>query len=336
VLTVGLCCLILGALIGLGWESWPQAMLRVFALGLAGLLAYALLERWPPRLPGWLARWVLQVAGVAMIIPLATLALYLATTAAEAPPFWRDPDRLSGFLTLTIVGMLVAPWIALAALVRQKDALARHQALALDLQRSQLERQALDARLQLIHRQIAPHFLFNTLANVQALIETGSPRAAELMRSLIAYLRAAVPRLHAPATLADELQLVRAYLELMHMRMPDRLTYAIQVDGDPETAACPGTAVLTLVENAIRHGIDPVEEGGDITVRVWPAGGVWHVLVEDTGLGLNQKAPGMGTGLATLRDRLALEFGPPAQVRIAGRRPRGVSAELVLPMRSRP
>ena len=164
---------------------------------------------------------------------------------------------------------MLAPWAALAALVRQKDALARHQALAFELERSELERQASDARLHLLQAQVEPHFLFNTLANVQALVDAGSPQASAVLRSLIAYLRAAVPRLHEPATtLGQELQLVRAYLELMHMRMPDRLQFALHVDEATRALRCPPMTLLTLVENAVRHGIDPSEEGGRIEVDV--------------------------------------------------------------------
>ena len=144
-----------------------------------------------------------------------------------APPFLTITTGCS----LGAVALLVAPWTALAAIVRQKEAIARHQALAFALERSELERQALDARLHLLQAQVAPHFLFNTLANVQALVDAGSPQASAVLRSLIAYLRAAVPLLHEPAaTIGRELQLVRAYLELMHMRMPDRLQYALHVD----------------------------------------------------------------------------------------------------------
>src|SRR6185312_861906 len=104
-------------------------------------------------------------------------------------------------------------WMALGALVRQKEALARHQALSFSLERSELERQALDARLHLLQAQTSPHFLFNTLANVQALVDAGSPQAPIVLRSLIAYLRAAVPLIHEPAaTIERELQLVRPYL----------------------------------------------------------------------------------------------------------------------------
>src|SRR6185503_8652625 len=135
------------------------------------------------------------------------------------------------FVILLVHALLIAPWVALGALVRQREAIARHQALEFDLARSELERQASDARLRLLQGQVAPHFLFNTLANVQALVDAGSPQASVVLRSLVAYLRAAVPLLHEPAaTIERELQLVRPYLELMQMRMPDRLQYAMNVD----------------------------------------------------------------------------------------------------------
>ena len=120
----------------------------------------------------------------------------------------------------------------------------------------------------LLQAQVAPHFLFNTLANVQALVDAGSPQAAAVLRSLIAYLRAAVPRLHeAAATIERELQLVRPYLELMQMRMPDRLQYRDERRPVGRCAVrCPADDVLTLVENAVRHGIDPSEEGGRIDI----------------------------------------------------------------------
>ncbi len=147
---------------------------------------------------------------------------------------------------------MVALWIALGAMVRQRDELARNQALAFELERSELARQALDTRMHLLQAQVQPHFLFNTLANVQALVETGSPQASKVLESLIAYFRAAVPRLHDPATtLGQELQLARAYLELMHMRMPDRLQFSLQADAEALELRCPPMTLLTLVENAV-------------------------------------------------------------------------------------
>ena len=234
-------------------------------------------------------------------------------------------------MMLTFFALLVAPWTALAALVRQKEAVARHQALAFELERSELGRQALDARLQLLQAQVAPHFLFNTLANVQALVDAGSPRASAVLRSLVAYLRAAVPLLHEPAaTIGRELRLVEAYLELMHMRMPDRLRYALDVDDSALPLRCPPTTLLTLVENAVRHGIDPSEEGGAIDVHVERRGDRCVIRVRDTGVGLRQTDQGLRTGLSTLRERLQLMFGDAAQLRITPQE-RSVCAELEMP-----
>jgi hypothetical protein len=306
---------------------------RTITLGVLAMSAFGLFEQWPKRLPPWLARWVLQVIAVALVMPLGNFSIWVLATDAGAPAFWRDPGRLDGMRSLTFTGLLVAPWAALGALVRQKEAIARHQALAFDLERSELERRALDARFQVLQTQVAPHFLFNTLANVQALVDAGSPRASALLGSLVAYLRAAVPRLDEPTTtFGRELELVRAYLELMHMRMPDRLEFSL--DADPSTAAlrCPPLAVLTLVENAVRHGIDPSEEGGRIDVQVHRRGARCVARILDTGIGLNGARSGLGTGLSTLRERVRLLFGEDASVRLTAREPRGACAELDLPV----
>ena len=325
----------LALLFSFGWKSGlPSLLFRAVLLGLTVMLVFGLFEQWPKRLPRWVARWVLQVIGVGVVIPPTTAIIYALSTPPGAPHFYQVPARMEGFGLLCGVGLLVAPWVALAALVRQKDALARHQALTFELERSELERQASAARLRLLQAQVAPHFLFNTLANVQALVDAGSPRASDVLRSLVAYLRAAVPRLDEPATtLGDELELVRAYLELMHMRMPDRLQFAVHVDEAARTLRCPPMTLLTLVENAVRHGIDPSEEGGRIDILVQRRGDRCVMRVSDTGAGLRQAGGGLGTGLSTLRERLQLAFGGDAQVRVSAQHPRGVSAELDFPAR---
>jgi LytS/YehU family sensor histidine kinase len=225
-----------------------------------------------------------------------------------------------------------APPFAFAAIMRRRESEAREQALRFEVERSELERQASAARLKLLQAQVAPHFLFNTLANVQALVETGSPRATDVLRSLIAYLRAAVPRLDDPqTTLGQELQLVQAYLELMHMRMPDRLQFTVHVDPDAQALRCPPMTLLTLVENAVRHGIDPSEEGGRIDILVTRKGDRCLLRVSDTGAGLGQASSSLGTGLSTLRERLELAFGGDAQLRVTAQHPRGVLAEVEFP-----
>ncbi|MGZ5034273.1 MAG: sensor histidine kinase [Usitatibacter sp.] len=325
---------LLGLLISPAFPKTPNAEMigRELLVGLAALLAFGVFEQWPARLPSWLARWVLQVLGVACAVPLSVLALYLVVTPADQAPFWRNEMRLNGFMLMTMSGLLVAPWTAVAALFRQRDFAARSQALAFELERSELERKALDARLRLLQAQVEPHFLFNTLANVRELVDAGSPKASAVLDSLIAYLRAAVPRLHETATtLGQELQLVRAYLELMHMRMPDRMQFAIQADETALGLRCPPTTLLTLVENAVRHGIDPSEEGGRIEVRVQVQDGRCRAEVIDTGVGPQRAGDGLGTGLSTLRERLQLAFGGDAKLHLAALHPHGARAELDFP-----
>ena len=313
---------VFGVMFGLSFHS-GSLVIRTVLVGLFAMLAFGLFEQRPKRLPAWLARWVLQVVGVALAILIGTILTFPSTEAES-----------KGAHAMLGVGLLIAPWVALAALVRQKEALARHQALAFDLERSELARQATDARLRLLQAQVAPHFLFNTLANVQALVDAGSPQAPAVLRSLVAYLRAAVPRLNEPATtLGQELQLVQAYLELMHMRMPDRLQFALHVDDAARALQCPPMTLLTLVENAVRHGIDPSEQGGRIDIYVHRRGDRCTLRVSDTGAGLRQAGDGLGTGLAALRERLQLTFGGDAQLRVSAQHPSGVSAELEFPAR---
>jgi LytS/YehU family sensor histidine kinase len=271
---------------------------------------------------------------VALVIPLSAWVAYFLTTQSDPMPFWQESDRLQGFGFMTFVGLLIAPWIAVSALIGQINGHAQRQALAFDLERSELERRALNARMRLLQAQVEPHFLFNTLANVRELVDSGSPQASTVLGSLIAYLRAAVPRLHNPATtLSQELDLVRAYLEVMHMRIPDRLQFVLHVDDAALALQCPPMALLTLVENAVRHGIDPSEDGGRIEVRVTLHDARCLAQVIDTGVGMRPSGDSLGTGLATLRERLQLIFDHDAQLRISQISPHGVCAELEFPAR---
>ena len=232
-------------------------------------------------------------------------------------------------ITAIVLGLVLAG----GATVRERLAQSRAQVLQLELEHSRLEKQALDARLALLQAQIEPHFLFNTLANVQALVEDNSPRAADVLKSLIAYLRAAMPRLQGGTpTLGDEVALVRAYLELMQMRMPDRLQFSVAIAPEHLWRRLPPLTLLTLVENAVRHGIDPSEQGGciDIGAGLDDASGALHLWVADTGQGLDPRAAA-GTGLANLRARLQGFFGPQAGLLLSETAPHGVRAELVLP-----
>jgi hypothetical protein len=311
-------------------------MLRAVIVGSAILFVFGLFERWPKRLPGWLPRTVLRLVMIALTIPFASLLAYTVTTGGH-PELVEGSKRLAGYATLVGVSLLFAPWIAVAAILRQRDEFAREQALAFELERSEYERRVTDARLRLLKAQVEPHFLFNTLANVQALVDSGSPQASKVLASLIAYLRAAVPRMQSQSTtLQSEVEMVRAYLELMQMRMPDRLQYAIHLEPAAAQLHCPPMTLLTLVENAVRHGIDPSEAGGRIDVDIWMRDARCVMRVKDTGVGLQTVTRSLGTGLSTLRERLKLAFGGDAQLTLVEIAPHGVCAEIVFPGREMP
>jgi hypothetical protein len=309
-------------------SSTSALLLRAITIGLTATAVFSLFEVWPRTLPRGTERWILQVVAVGVAMPLTVFVMHRLVTPAGARPFFQDHD----WMLIWLSAVLVAPWTAVATVIRQKEAIARAQQLTFALERSELERQALDARFNLLQAQVAPHFLFNTLANVQALVDAGSPHAAGVLRSLTAYLRAAVPLLHEPAaTIERELQLVRPYLELMQMRMPDRLQYAIKADPSALKLRCPPSTLLTLVENAVRHGIDPSEEGGRIDVDIARRGERCVVRVADTGAGLRHSATGPGSGLTALRERLQLIFGDTAHLRLTANDPRGALVEIEMP-----
>jgi len=292
----------------------PIDVMRACFMGCMVLFAFGVLETRPRKLPTWLPRTVLRLIGVVIAVPFSALLM---------APYGKGLSGLVG------AGLLFAPWIAMGAIVRKRDAAAREQAFSFELERSEYERRESDARLRQLQAQVEPHFLFNTLANVQALVDSGSPQASKVLNSLISYLRAAVPRMNTQdSTLSVEVDLARAYLEIMQMRMPDRLQYQIHLDPHAASIRCPSMALLTLVENAVKHGIDPSETGGRIDIDIWMREGTVVMRVKDTGVGLRKGNGGLGTGLTTLRERLRLAFGREASLDVFDVKPRGVCVEV--------
>jgi len=204
------------------------------------------------------------------------------------------------------------------------------------LSSSALERQMIEARLQALQAQIEPHFLFNTLANIKLLYDVDPGRARPLLRSLTDYLAAALPRMRERrSTLGRELAMVEAYLEVVKVRMGDRLVVVHDVPAALDGAAVPPMMLLTLVENAVKHGLDPHPEGGTIRIRAELAAGKLVIAVDDDGAGF-AKSRGPGVGLANIRARLAVLYGTAANLRLESNGEGGVSATIVLPAAANP
>lgn len=196
-----------------------------------------------------------------------------------------------------------------------------------------IEQEALATRteLALLQAQIEPHFLFNTLSNVVGLIDTDPVAARTMLLDLTSLLRTSLTRTRKPVvTLGEELDLLRAYLGIMAMRMGPRLTWEIDADAEAVSAWLPPLLVQPLVENAIRHGLEPQPEGGRLTIRCRRAGTFLDVLVSDNGCGFANDAAD-GVGLANIRKRLLASAGDVASLTLTAASGGGVTAALRLP-----
>jgi LytS/YehU family sensor histidine kinase len=195
-----------------------------------------------------------------------------------------------------------------------------------------MERRLLEARVAVLQAQVEPHFLFNTLALIGQYIETDPPEAARIHQHLIEYLRAAVPQIRATGgtTLLEQINLSRAYLNIMRARMKERLQVTIEIPPALNNAAFPQMMLQSLVENAIKHGLEPKIEGGQIKITARSIAGEIIVEVVDDGVGFNLHAND-GIGLANIRERLKILYGGKAQL-VIEIQPQGTVVSLHLPL----
>jgi signal transduction histidine kinase len=201
-----------------------------------------------------------------------------------------------------------------------------------------LKRQVVEARMAAMQAQVEPHFLFNTLASIDHLIETDPPRASIMQKNLIALLRASMPSMReanaqgSTRDLGKELAVIRPYLEILKVRMEERLQTEVRVSDGLLSAEFPPMMLQSLVENAIKHGLEPKAEGGQLTVSAEIVHGKLAVTVADTGLGFGKAATaGTGIGLSNIRERLALLYTGKASLTITETAGGGTSVTITVP-----
>ena len=196
----------------------------------------------------------------------------------------------------------------------------------------QLERTVIEARMEALQAQIEPHFLFNTLASIDQLIQTDPPRASKMQQSLIRYLRSAMPQMRdgKRPTLGQQVDLCRAFLDIMAVRMEDRLQTAVNVPEGLKSAVFPSMMLLTLVENAIKHGLEPRASGGKVEISAEIADGALAVSVTDDGVGFAPQGDG-GVGLANIRERLKALYSGRAELIITVPPTGGTCATIKVP-----
>jgi sensor histidine kinase YesM len=244
--------------------------------------------------------------------------------------------RLGDFLTQLAWLIIVASAILKITYKGQKLAEVKAAVATETAESEQLKRQVVEARMAAMQAQVEPHFLFNTLASIDHLIETDPKRASQMQKNLIALLRASMPAMreaHPTAhNLGREMAVIRPYLEILKVRMEDRLQAIVEVPNGLLSAEFPPMMIQSLVENAIKHGLEPKADGGTLTVAAEIVDGRLAVTVADTGLGFGRAdTAGTGIGLANIRERLKLLYGDRASVVVADNQPSGTVVTLTVP-----
>jgi hypothetical protein len=304
----------------------PQVALRHFLAGfwvsqiamIPGPLLVPIVVNLAPRTGPRRWLWLLTAA-----VPMAVWCLYVEG--------WRFEGD-----TLSVVRLLDA--VVTTSLVVGVCAYHRYSRGAADaLLRTQIDRTSLDAELQrahlrLLRAQIEPHFLFNSLSAVRALARVDRAGTVAMLDNLIRYFEAALPRLHEEeAPLMQEMQLVDAYLSIYQVRMGARLGYEVALPKNLASLRVPTMMLLTLVENALKHGVNAAVEGGFIRVSARRESDSLLLRVADSGQGLDARQ-GQGTGLANISQRLLLMYGERAVLSLRQAEPRGTVASISIPI----
>lgn len=200
-------------------------------------------------------------------------------------------------------------------------------------QQSESEKERTVARLNLLHAQVEPHFLYNTLASAQYLTRTDPAQADRMLGHLIHYLRHSLPLTEdALSTLGDELERTRAYLEIMRLRMGPRLSLQLEVPDALRAVPLPPMMLQTLVENAIKHGLEPKPGGGTVWITARSDDDAVAITVADDGRGFSDASSGTGIGLKNVRERLRLIYGAAASLSVVSNAPEGVASTITVPM----
>jgi sensor histidine kinase YesM len=317
--------------------GFARYLLIAECIGLSGVTCGTLLSR-----IRWLGRYTPAVAHTiisAVAVPVGYIVgSSLAYTLMNEPLPILDPGpRRIIALVATALGTVFVVYI---------DEM-RHRFAQEAAARSEAQRLAVESQLRLLRAQLEPHMLFNTLANLRSLVDVDVRLAQTMIDQLIVYLRGALAASRTESTtLGSEFAQLRAYLEIMSLRMGPRLAYRLELPDELEGAHVPPMLLQPLVENAIKHGLEPKIGNGLIVVAATRVNGAIEIAVSDTGLGVadddafaadaTQTAPGAdgksSYGLEHVRDRLRAVYGPRASLRLTRREPQGVIAIVRIPL----
>ena len=329
--------------------SWFEAavlsLMMIGAIGMGLLSAWFGHARFTPSIKLFFSTLSLAIAGGVVGGTIGRFTKHGFDGFAGFESF--SGSELSRAYLPVLMGGLIAGLIYFALLMmivqfRRSQLQRRNEELAETAQQERVARQLTDARLKLLQAQVEPHFLFNTLASVQQLAEARAPEAAELVSQLITFLRSGLSGLREESsTLQREFRMVDAYLAIMKTRMDSRLVYRLELPADLASQPVPPAMLISLVENAIKHGLEPYPPGGEIVITASAPSGQLRVVVADNGRGMDARVAvnpmkagcheGGGLGLANIRERLAALYGASASLETINHKLHGFTSILHLP-----
>jgi sensor histidine kinase YesM len=282
-------------------------------------------------------RRVRRKGGLATAVYYTVISTFGVAVGFLIVAYVLDPRAVRWILSprgMTVMGLTSAVISIIIASIffgREREARAEAEAARSREQGERAEREAALANLRALQAQIEPHFLFNTLANVASLVDSDPARAKHMLESFNRFLRASLAATRTDnTTLGADAELIAAYLDVLQVRMGRRLEYRIDVPAELAGFALPPMLVQPVVENAIRHGLEPKVEGGVVSFSARREEGRVRIEVADTGVGFADSTRG-GLGLSNLRDRLKLLYGERATLAIADNAPSGTRVSIALP-----
>lgn len=333
-----------------GQQPWPVSIDLYVLSNVLVLLAINVPEL-PRQWAGWISAGVLAVLALVLglartlwrrpsrrrlnLISYAAVLAFVLATLPISHPELASPELIARLKAHREAVKFLAMFGMSAFLVTYTSFLfltvMRVQQIEARLRELDEQAHALKLARRLASAQMQPHFLFNTLASVQHWVDTQDPRAGSTLRAFTQYLRATLPMFERESlSLAEELQIVRSYLEVMQARLGERLRWALEIEPGLDEVLVPPGLLLTLAENAIGHGIEPALRGGRVVVRAWRQDQQVMLEVEDDGMGLNSVEPVERLGLSNSRDRLRQLHGEQARLSLLPRAP-GALAQVQIP-----
>lgn len=306
--------------IGSGALSLAENMVWSQSIGLVICGTVMLTLRADPQGP-WRILAVVGAVAVGAALGVALAQVLTGTASSHGAIVWQA----------VFIGLFFGGIASTFFWLRERNAGLETALREQDLARLEAEKRSVEAQLRMLQAQVEPHFLFNSLANVSALIAADPVTASRLLDALIRYLRGSLSRTRAEnGTLGDEVALLTAYLDVLKIRMGERLSYVFEVSPELLHVPLPPMLLQPLVENAIRHGLEPKLDGGGLRIAARREGDRLLLSVADDGLGF-AGTPGEGVGLSNVRARLVALFGSAARLDLSSRVGAGVTATLEIP-----